>query len=205
MKRFAALLVATGSVMIVSQVASAQTYPPAESSTTAAYPPAEVTTTTEAAAVTTTTEAAATTTTTLPAPSASTISALPAATTPLVSNSNIQTGTAVTVTYSGFTAGETVQLIVASTPQVIGTAVADASGSATVSGNIPADLAAGTHTLAIYAPVSGVGFTQSITVTATALPATGGEMATRLGIIFVAAGIGMFAISQRRRRNIADA
>jgi hypothetical protein len=47
---------------------------------------------------------------------------------------------------------------------VIGFASANAQGVVTLSGNLPEGLASGQHTLAVYAPVSGIGFSQPITV-----------------------------------------
>ncbi len=99
--------------------------------------------------------------------------ALPLATTPLIADNSLSAGGEVSVTFSGFVPGEFVQLIVASTPQVIGSGYADAQGVVTLTGNIPAGLAAGNHTLAVYAPVSGIGFKQPISVETITLPATG--------------------------------
>ena len=102
-----------------------------------------------------------------------TISALPLASRPLVANSSLTLGQPLTVSYGGFTPGELVQLIVASTPQVIGSGYANASGFVTLTGALPRNLSAGKHTLAIYAPVSKKGFRQPITVTTSQLPSTG--------------------------------
>ena len=108
------------------------------------------------------------TTTTLPAgaptstPSATTVTSLKSAT--LSSVSSFSPGGAVNVSYSGFEPNEWVQLIVASTPQVIDVEKASTSGKVTLSGQIPSTLSAGSHTLAVYAPQSKRGFKQSITV-----------------------------------------
>lgn len=115
----------------------------------------------------------ATTTTTLPAPALAVVKALPKASTPIVAGTAISTGEAITVSFGGFTPFEYVQLIVASTPKVIGAGYANAQGVVTISGNLPASLASGNHTLAVYAPVSGIGFSQPITVSQRTLPATG--------------------------------
>jgi hypothetical protein len=101
------------------------------------------------------------------APALAVVEGLPAAPTPLLSNAAVATGGAVTVTIGGFAPNELVQLIVASTPQVIGFATANAQGVVTLSGNLPEGLASGEHTLAVYAPVSGIGFSQPITVATT--------------------------------------
>ena len=98
------------------------------------------------------------------APTLAVVEGLPAAPTPLLSNAGVATGGVVTVTIGGFAPNELVQLIVASTPQVIGFASANAQGVVTLSGNLPEGLASGQHTLAVYAPVSGIGFSQPITV-----------------------------------------
>ena len=53
----------------------------------------------------------------------------------------------------------------------------------TISGKLPADLASGSHTLAVYAPESGVGFSQPIRVTAPRLPVTGSNDPTSLYVL----------------------
>jgi LPXTG-motif cell wall-anchored protein len=75
---------------------------------------------------------------------------------------------------------EYVQLVVASTPQVINSGYADAQGAITLSGVLPAELSVGDHTLALFAPSSGRGLRQTIAVTqamtgAAMLPATGSD------------------------------
>ena len=134
-------------------------------------------TTTAPSATTTTTAPASnqspSTSTTLPAPALAVVKALPKASTPIVANTSIATGEEITVSFGGFTPFEYVQLIVASTPKVIGSGYANAQGVVTITGSLPASLASGNHTLAVYAPVSGVGFSQPIAVSKTTLPATG--------------------------------
>ena len=102
----------------------------------------------------------------VPAPALAVVEQLPAAATPLVAVSQLAMTDDISVTFGGFKPGEFVQLIVASTPQVIASGYADAQGFVTLTGTIPTDLATGKHTLAVYAPVSGVGFSQPITVVA---------------------------------------
>ena len=80
----------------------------------------------------------------------------------------------------GFVPFEYVQLVVASTPQVINSGYADAQGAITLSGVLPAELSVGDHTLALFAPSSGRGLRQTIAVTqamtgAAMLPATGSD------------------------------
>ena len=71
---------------------------------------------------------------------------------------------------------EFVQLIVASTPQVIASGYADTRGFVTLTGLLPSNLELGTHTLAVYAPKSGAGFRQTITVSQASLPKTGSNV-----------------------------
>ena len=122
-------------------------------------------------------------TTTVPPPALATVQALPAAPTPIVADATISTGEEITVSFGGFTPFEFVQLIVASTPQVIGSGYADAQGVVTLRGNLPSNLASGNHTLAVFAPASGVGFTQPITVSQPLLPATGSDGQNNLFVI----------------------
>ena len=77
------------------------------------------------------------------------------------------------------------QLIVASTAQVIGSGHAGARGVVTLRGSLPVALASGNHTLAVCAPSSGVGFTQPITVSQPSLPATGSKNQSNLFVIVV--------------------
>jgi uncharacterized delta-60 repeat protein len=122
---------------------------------------------------TTTTTAAPSRTTTQSAPALSAITGLPLATRPLVAGNALTPGQFLRVSYEGFKPGELVQLVVASTPQVIGSGYANASGFVTLTGALPRNLGAGKHTLAVYAPVSKKGFRQPITVTTSQLPSTG--------------------------------
>jgi LPXTG-motif cell wall-anchored protein len=164
---------------------------PTTTTTTTTTVPAATTTvpaaTTTVPAVTTTVPATTTTvpaaTTTVPPPALSTVQALPTAPTPIVADTSISIGEEISVSFGGFTPFEFVQLIVASTPQVIGSGYANAQGVVTLSGNLPSNLAAGNHTLAVYAPGSGVGFTQPITVSQPLLPATGSDGQNNLYVI----------------------
>jgi hypothetical protein len=142
---------------------------------------------------------ATTTSTTVAPPSESIVAGLPRAETPLVPNNSLSTGGEITVTFGGFTPFEYVQLIIASTPQVIGSGYANAQGFVTISGNLPTTLGAGSHTLAVYAPVSGVGFSQPITVSQPLLPATGSNDQDRLLVVALMLLIGG---SLMRRRGL---
>ena len=138
-----------------------------------------------------------TTSTTVAPPSESVITGLPRAETPLVPDNSLATGGEVTVTFGGFTPFEYVQLIIASTPQVIGSGYANAQGFVTISGILPATLGLGSHTLAVFAPVSGVGFSQPITVSQPWLPATGSNDQDRLLVLALMLLVG--GLLMRRR------
>jgi hypothetical protein len=142
-------------------------------------------------------QSGSTATTTPAPPTQSVVVGLPRAETPLVPNNSLSTGGEVTVTFGGFTPFEYVQLIIASTPQVIGSGYADAQGFVTISGNLPTTLGSGSHTLAVYAPVSGVGFSQPITVSQPRLPATGSNDQDRLLMVALILLVG--GLLMRRR------
>ena len=151
------------------------------SSTPSSSTPSSSTPTTAAEAASSSTTSS--TTTTVPPPALATVQALPVAPTPIIADATISTGEEITISFGGFTPFEFVQLIVASTPQVIGSGYADAQGVVTLRGNLPSNLASGNHTLAVFAPVSGVGFTQPITVSQPLLPATGSDGQNNLFVI----------------------
>ena len=160
--------------------------------------PTTTTTTTTVAPATTTTMVAPTTTTTVAPPAKSVVVALPLAKTPLVADNSFAAGGGVSITFSGFVPGEFVQLIVASTPQVIGSGYANAQGVVTLTGNIPAGLAVGNHTLAVYAPVSGIGFKQPISVEALTLPVTGSSQRLWPFMMMLFGGVALIVVSRRR-------
>ena len=108
-------------------------------------------------------------------------------------------GRNVSASYTGFTPGELVQLVLASTPRVIGTGIADTAGSVTITGDIPSTIGAGNHTLALYAPVSGVGFRQVVTVSSAMLPSVGWNSASPLGMGVLALLFGAVLLASRRR------
>ena len=164
--------------------------------TTTTVAPTTITTT---VAPTTTTTVAPTTPTSVAPPAESVVVALPLANTPLVADNSFAAGGEVSVTFSGFVPGEFVQLIVASTPQVIGSGYANDQGVVTLSGNIPAGLAVGNHTLAVYAPVSGIGFKQPISVEALTLPATGSSQLLWPFMMMLFGGVALIVVSRRRR------
>jgi hypothetical protein len=175
-----------------------------EPTTTTTQPSNTSTTTTQPLNTSTTTTQpsnTSTTSTTVPPPAESVVVALPRAETPLVADNSLSVGAELTVTFSGFAPGEFVQLIVASTPQVIGSGYANAQGVVTLSGKIPTDLASGNHTLAVYAPESGTGFNQPITVAELVLPATGWSGAGLLfgwAMLMILLGVIWHFIGRRR-------
>ena len=165
--------------------------------------PAPTTTETPSTTEAPTTTVASSTTeapsTTVAPPTESVVVALPVANTPLVASNSLSTGTELTITVGGFTPGEFVQLIVASTPQVIGSGNADAQGFVTLTGTIPVNLGSGTHTLAVYAPASGTGFKQTITVSGLSLPATGSNYNGVLILALLAVVVGTVVVARRQR------
>ena len=141
-----------------------------------------------------------TTKTTLPPPAIDIIKALPVVESGLTTETSFSQGEPVTVSFGGFLPGEFVQLIVASTPQVIGSGYADANGFVTLTGEIPSSLAGGNHTLAVFAPESGIGFTQPITVAVGLLPTTGSsrnDLLLSWVLMLTVAGILILAIRRR--------
>jgi hypothetical protein len=70
-------------------------------------------------------------------------------------------GDSQTISVPGFVPGEHVQLILASTPQLLASTTADAAGVATFTFMFPRDVE-GFHTLAVFAPVSARGMRQAI-------------------------------------------
>lgn len=117
--------------------------------------------------------------------------------------SNLVPGDSVTTLYTGFNANELVLMLMASNPVVIGSANADANGNVAITGVIPSNATAGNHTLALYAPVSGFGAKQAITIALpfgtpnvdpNTLPATGrGAHPSLLAYLLLIAGIGLLA------------
>ena len=83
----------------------------------------------------------------------------------IVSDSVLHPGDALNVLYSGFNPNELVLLLIASNPVVIGSANADVNGNVVFLTSIPAGTATGSHHLVVYAPVSGFGASQAVTVT----------------------------------------
>ena len=133
----------------------------------------------------------------------------------------------VTCTATNFQSGSTVTFTIASTPTLLGTAVADSSGTATLTAPLPSGIEAGTHTVtasgiaADGTPVStGTQGTVSPAAAAaangSAAPATtaatgGGSLArtgsdssglVKMGVLLVALGGGAVLITRKRRAQL---
>ncbi len=132
------------------------------------------------------------------------------------STSTPTAGGSITVTANGFVG--TVQFSVESTPQALGSAVANSSGVATLTTTLPANLSAGAHTIRAVgvdpsgAPlnvtttitVAAAGATTTTTTTAAASPtglaATGSSSAglVRIGVVIAVLG-GLLLLAGKRR------
>jgi hypothetical protein len=141
-----------------------------------------------------------------PAPVESVVLELPTSPTPLIPDTMLSLGEPVTLEFGGFVPGEFVQLIVASTPRIIGSGYADSEGKIRLSGSLPTDLAAGEHSLALYAPQSGRGVRQPITIEVSLLPATGtsplDEVMVMLMLVFVGSCFLVISRNRRTPRNL---
>jgi hypothetical protein len=184
---------------------------PGPSTTTTTEPPTTTTTTepstTTTEPSTTTTQPSTTTTepsTTVPAPAESVVLDLPQSPQPLLADTEIVAGEEVMLEYDGFVPGEYVQLIVASTPQVIASGYADSLGRIRLTGSLPSGLESGLHNLALFAPVSGRGVRQPITVEQFQLPATGigGDLTAQLLFAVLVTAFGLLQFVSMKKRVI---
>ena len=132
------------------------------------------------------------------------------------STSTPAAGGPITLTAKGFGSGTTVQFSVESTPQALGSAVANSSGVATLTTTLPANLSAGAHTIrAVGTDPSGapLNVTTTITVAAagatttttaaaspTGLAATGSSSAglVRIGVVIAVLG-GLLLLAGKRQ------
>ena len=146
------------------------------------------------------------------APSAATIGTFPERS--IVSTSSLTQGGTVEAAYTGFTPYETVHLVMESDPTVLATGTASATGSITLSANVPGDATIGNHRVSLYAPVSGTGVRMAVTVAAppssnttpttptvnpNTLPATGANGSTSLmGVVLLLVGAGLVCVRRRR-------
>ncbi len=94
-------------------------------------------------------------------------------------------GASITATSNGFVPFETVQLIVDSS-SIVATATADALGSATISGALSSTISLGSHVVAMFAPVSGIGYKTSMTVVSVANKPSIGVVTATSGKLSVA-------------------
>ena len=142
-----------------------------------------------------------TTSTVAPLPTETVILELPVPTRPLLADTTLEPGQSVVLEFGGFIPGEFVQLVVASTPRVIASGYANSIGFVRLSGDLPANLAAGNHSLALYAPESGRGVRQPISVQPVkqvkSLPATGGTNGVLLPISFIILGSAIMMLMRR--------
>jgi LPXTG-motif cell wall-anchored protein len=118
-------------------------------------------------------------------------------------------GDSQTISVPGFVPGERVQIILASTPQLLASTTADVDGVATATFVFPRDIE-GFHTLAVFAPVSARGMRQAIFIHPVgtviglgALPKTGSEFQLWLPFVIAILGFLLITISGNRRRKIA--
>ena len=118
-------------------------------------------------------------------------------------------GDSSTVSVPGFVPGEHVQMILASTPQLLASTTTDSNGVATFAFVFPRDVQ-GFHTLAVFAPVSARGMRQAIfihpfgtVIGLGTLPKTGSEIQLWLPFVIAILGFLLITISGNRRRKIA--
>lgn len=126
-------------------------------------------------------------------------------------SSNLTGGSSETISGSGWQPGSTIELMIASTPQSLGTATVASDGTFSAAVSIPC-LEAGTHTITASgkaADGSARSVTTSVTVSACGatsgvLPHTGGNTSSLLTIVAVALLVGAaLVIATSRRRSSA--
>jgi titin len=128
------------------------------------------------------------------------------------STDKVMAGKTMTVSGTGYMPGSNVTVLIYSSPQVLTTVVADASGNFTATVTVPAGLAAGQHTLVAsgYDTLGNMRYTtMAVTVSAAgAATATGPNLANTGadvtvpalgGIATLGLGAGLIAMSRRRR------
>ncbi|MBN1091196.1 fibronectin type III domain-containing protein [Blastococcus sp. TML/M2B] len=115
-------------------------------------------------------------------------------------------GSTITVSGSGYAAFSTVTVLVYSTPTVLGTVQADATGAFTFTGALPAGLAAGSHTL-VAAGYDGDGNARYLTMPITVSGAAAASLASTgfaalpylgAGALALLAGGGLIVGARRR-------
>jgi hypothetical protein len=98
----------------------------------------------------------------------------------IAQSDSLTAGASVTLTGSGFTPGSVYQIVVHSTPTVIGQATAGSDGTITASAVLPVDLEAGAHTV-FLADSSGNAVSDPLAVTVVAAATTTGTAASATG------------------------
>ena len=151
-----------------------------------------------------TTAPSTTTPTTLPLPSVEQIAELILGEVLSPSNANapeLIPGSTMVLSVSGFVANETIQILLASSPRLLGMTTADSAGVVTFEATLPLDVLAGSHTLAVYSPASGHGVRRTIEVghspASATLPATGSGVPW-IALIMLACGIAILGVRRRR-------
>jgi hypothetical protein len=135
--------------------------------------------------------------------------AYPVQTGPLaVTSGNLAPGETATLAGGGFAPGAPVTVSVYSTPVLLATTTADATGAIRVTVTLPADLAAGQHHVEAVGPAPGGG-TNTLTVAFTVTGSSGGALSntgfpgilalSAAGILLIAGGLLVFAGRRRRR------
>jgi len=111
--------------------------------------------------------------------------------TALLDTNTLVPGDLITITIGGFIPDEPVMLVIASTPRILATGNAGAEGVVTITGAIPPDMTSGDHTIAVIAPVSGVGYRQTIALGSRQLPETGALTPLFIAFVLLLAGVGI--------------
>ena len=122
-----------------------------------------------------------------------------------LSESSVRPGDSLTVTGSGFAPGETVQVWIRSTPQLLVARVADANGAISVAVTVPLGTEVGEHSIQAIGLTSALEASAPLTVVAVAggggaLGATGfSPVIALVGALLLVAGAGVYLVARRRR------
>lgn len=124
------------------------------------------------------------------------------------SAASVTVGGSLSLTATGFQAGETVDATLRSTPVALGAFEADAAGTLTATVTIPADVEPGDHTIELVGRTSGRRATVAIEVLGraiggAALPATGRRDAPLAGAGAALVLVGAALVALARRRSVA--
>ncbi|GAA2049571.1 hypothetical protein GCM10009839_64460 [Catenulispora yoronensis] len=124
---------------------------------------------------------------------------------PLSATTGLTPGGGLPIEGLGFAPGASVALTFFSTPQSLGSVTADATGEFKLTVKIPVAAAPGTHTIQAVGPAAAGGTLDlSLTITiGNALPRTGTDIETPLGIGIGAVAAGGLALAVARRRTAA--